>query len=104
MAIVRLLIEKDACICDIFVPPLLQDVDPETVDTVLTLCAEEVCLAFLGDAERLHWPLQLQTQTIRRSAISTCFAAFERREMGSSAGWMSLQKIAVYKPAETETR
>ena len=32
-------------------------VDPATVDTVITLCAEEVCPAFLGDARRLHWPL-----------------------------------------------
>lgn len=34
------------------------DVDPATVDLVITLCAEEVCPAFLGDARRLHWPLQ----------------------------------------------
>jgi arsenate reductase len=35
----------------------VQDVDPETVDTVITLCAEEVCPAFLGDAKRYHWPI-----------------------------------------------
>ena len=34
------------------------DVDPNSVDLVITLCAEEVCPAFLGDAQRLHWPLQ----------------------------------------------
>ena len=27
------------------------------VDAVVTLCAEEVCPAFLGRAERLHWPI-----------------------------------------------
>ena len=32
-------------------------IDPATVDTVITLCAEEVCPAFLGKARRLHWPL-----------------------------------------------
>ncbi len=32
-------------------------VDPARVGTVVTLCAEEVCPAFLGDARRLHWPL-----------------------------------------------
>ena len=32
-------------------------IDPNTVDLVITLCAEEVCPAFLGDARRLHWPL-----------------------------------------------
>ena len=36
----------------------VSDVDPAAVVTVITLCAEEVCPAFLGDAERLHWPLE----------------------------------------------
>lgn len=31
-------------------------VDP-AIDTVITLCAEEVCPTFLGGAERVHWPL-----------------------------------------------
>lgn len=33
------------------------EIDPATVDTVVTLCAEEVCPVFLGKAKRLHWPL-----------------------------------------------
>jgi arsenate reductase len=33
------------------------DIDPSTVDTVITLCAEEECPVFLGKAERIHWPL-----------------------------------------------
>ena len=32
-------------------------VDPDTVDVVVTLCADEVCPAFLGEARRIHWPL-----------------------------------------------
>ncbi len=32
-------------------------IDPASVDTVITLCAEEVCPVFLGGARRLHWPL-----------------------------------------------
>ncbi len=32
-------------------------IDPASVDTVITLCAEEVCPAFLGAARRLHWPI-----------------------------------------------
>lgn len=32
-------------------------IDPATVDTVVTLCAEEVCPAFLGAARRIHWPI-----------------------------------------------
>lgn len=33
------------------------EIDPATVDTVITLCAEEECPVFLGKAERLHWGL-----------------------------------------------
>ncbi len=36
----------------------VSDIDPTSVDLVITLCAQEVCPAFLGRAERLHWPLQ----------------------------------------------
>lgn len=32
------------------------DIDPATVETVITLCAEEECPVFLGKAERIHWP------------------------------------------------
>ncbi len=32
-------------------------IDPAAVGTVITLCAEEVCPAFLGAARRLHWPI-----------------------------------------------
>jgi len=32
-------------------------IDPASVDLVITLCADEVCPAFLGAAPRLHWPL-----------------------------------------------
>ena len=35
----------------------VQDIDPATVDLVVTLCAEEICPLFLGKAERLHWPI-----------------------------------------------
>lgn len=35
----------------------VQDIDPATVDLVITLCAEEVCPLFLGKAEKLHWPI-----------------------------------------------
>ena len=35
-----------------------ETIDPSTVDTVVTLCAEEVCPVFLGKARRLHWPIE----------------------------------------------
>ena len=36
----------------------VDSIDAHGVDLVVTLCAEEVCPAFLGRARRLHWPLQ----------------------------------------------
>jgi protein-tyrosine-phosphatase len=49
-------------------------ISPATVDTVITLCAEEVCPVFLGQATRLHWPIpdpaghesELYTQQLER--------------------------------------
>ena len=35
----------------------VQDIDPASVDLVITLCAEEVCPVFLGKARRFHWGL-----------------------------------------------
>jgi len=34
------------------------NIDPDSVDLVITLCAEEVCPVFLSRAPRLHWPLE----------------------------------------------
>lgn len=36
----------------------VETIDPESVDLVITLCAEEVCPVFLSGAQRMHWPLQ----------------------------------------------
>lgn len=36
----------------------VQSIDPNSVDLVITLCAEEVCPVFLGNVRRLHWPLR----------------------------------------------
>jgi arsenate reductase len=34
----------------------VESIDLESVDTVITLCAEEVCPVFLGKAKKHHWP------------------------------------------------
>lgn len=34
----------------------VSEIEPDSVDLVITLCAEEVCPVFLGRAERWHWP------------------------------------------------
>lgn len=36
---------------------LVDDVDACEVDTVVSLCAEEVCPVLLGKVRRLHWPI-----------------------------------------------
>ncbi|NIN72581.1 MAG: hypothetical protein GTO46_11810 [Gemmatimonadetes bacterium] len=35
----------------------IRETDGPRVDAVITLCAEEVCPAWLGESFRLHWPL-----------------------------------------------
>jgi protein-tyrosine-phosphatase/N-acetylglutamate synthase-like GNAT family acetyltransferase len=35
----------------------VETIDPSTVGTVITLCAEQVCPVFLGNVRRLHWPI-----------------------------------------------
>jgi arsenate reductase (thioredoxin) len=35
----------------------VSDIPPESVDAVITLCAEEECPVFLGKARRIHWGL-----------------------------------------------
>ncbi len=35
----------------------VDEIDRATVETVITLCSEEVCPVYLGAARRLHWPL-----------------------------------------------
>lgn len=34
----------------------VEEIDPASVDLVITLCAEEVCPVFPGRVKRLHWP------------------------------------------------
>jgi arsenate reductase len=53
-------------------------IDPSTVSTVVTLCAEEVCPAFLGSAQRLHWPIPdpaSSDPTLSREQMLTRFRA-----------------------------
>ena len=35
----------------------VEDINSSAVDTVITLCAEEVCPVFLGKVHRVHWPI-----------------------------------------------
>lgn len=51
-------------------------IDPAGVHTVITLCAEEVCPAFLGAAQRLHWPIPDPASEHARLPRETMLARF----------------------------
>ncbi|HWQ07473.1 MAG TPA: rhodanese-like domain-containing protein [Holophaga sp.] len=65
-------------------------IDPASFGVVITLCAEEVCPALLGNVDRLHWPLPdpadpslgqddlLERFRGTREAISRLLKAFAR--------------------------
>ena len=74
------------------------DIDPTTVDLVITLCAEEVCPAFLGKAERLHWPIPdpasedpaVSPEDLRSRFRATRDAIRGRLEgLGRKRGWIA---------------
>jgi len=53
-------------------------IDRASVDTVITLCAEEVCPVFLGQVRQLHWPIAdpaSDDPSITRDAFLTRFRA-----------------------------
>ncbi len=71
-------------------------IDPASVDTVVTLCAEEVCPLVLGQMRRLHWPIpdpssadasisrdeMLQRFRAARDAIRSKLEDFAAKELG----------------------
>lgn len=74
------------------------DIDPASVDLVITLCAEEVCPAFLGRAERLHWPIPdpasddpaLTSEDLRtRFRVARDEIARRLEALGRDRGWTS---------------
>lgn len=76
----------------------VQDIDPWTVDLVITLCADEVCPVFLGKAERLHWPITDPASgdpTLSPEVMGTRFRAardeIRRRleALGRNRGWIT---------------
>jgi arsenate reductase len=60
-------------------------IDPTSIDTVITLCAEEVCPVFLGKARRLHWPIQdpaSNDPTLSRDEMLTRFRSAREEIQG----------------------
>ena len=68
-------------------------IDPETVDLVITLCAEEVCPLWPGRIERLHWPLPdpAAAGADRLRRFRETRDEIERRliELGRERGWLA---------------
>ncbi len=42
----------------------IEAIDNNSVDTVITLCADEICPAFFGNVHRIHWGLPDPTNDI----------------------------------------
>jgi arsenate reductase len=62
----------------------ISEIPKESVTTVITLCAEEVCPAWLTPAERLHWPLEDPAavrgdEAMRRAAFRRVRHAIQQR-------------------------
>ena len=36
----------------------IDEIPPDRIETVITLCGEEVCPVFPGNVERFHWPFE----------------------------------------------
>lgn len=56
----------------------VEAIDTESVGTVITLCAEAACPAFLGTARRLHWPIvdpAPEDASLSRDAVLARFRA-----------------------------
>ena len=63
----------------------VQTIDPASVGTVITLCAEEVCPLFLGPARRLHWPIPdpaTKDSSLPRDEMLTRFRAARNQIQG----------------------
>lgn len=68
-------------------------IDPSGVDTVITLCAEEVCPVWPGPIERLHWPLPdpaAASGPERSAKFRATRDEIERRliQLGRERGWI----------------
>ena len=54
----------------------IDEIDPASVATVITLCAEEVCPLWPGKVTRLHWPLADPASTDPEMPTDTLLARF----------------------------
>lgn len=71
----------------------VETIDPEGIDVVITLCAEEVCPVWPGRIEHLHWPLPDPAGALvgRRNRFRETRDDLERRltALGRERGWIA---------------
>ena len=70
----------------------VETIDPAAVDTVITLCAEEVCPVFLGQARRLHWPIPdpaSEDPRLPREEMLTRFRTARCGSSGTCGTWLT---------------
>jgi protein-tyrosine-phosphatase/N-acetylglutamate synthase-like GNAT family acetyltransferase len=77
----------------------VSDVDPATVDLVITLCAEAVCPAFLGQARRRHWPIPDPASTDASLGREDMLARFRRARDTIRGKLQALQRELQETPA-----
>ena len=67
----------------------VEQIVPSSVDTVITLCAEEVCPVFFGTVTRLHWPIAdpATSEALPREALLARFRAARDELEARLTGW-----------------
>jgi arsenate reductase len=76
----------------------VDEIDPATVGTVITLCAEEVCPVVLGAARRLHWPIPdpaSDDPALDRAAMLARFRAARDELRARLAAFAAAEGLAV---------
>ncbi|HEY0250477.1 MAG TPA: arsenate reductase ArsC [Kofleriaceae bacterium] len=71
----------------------VETIEPSSVGTVITLCAEEVCPVFLGHVERIHWPIADPASSDASLSRDQMLARFRaaRDELRSRIGSLPVQ-------------
>ena len=78
-------------------------IDPPSVDTVITLCAEQVCPVFPGKVQRLHWPIADPTAKDPRSAMASASLSSGSPVIRSKRGLRCWPPCVMCRPAPSRS-
>ena len=75
----------------------VDDIVPEGIDTVITLCTEEVCPVFFGSVRRLHWaiPDPASSEPLSREEMLVRFRT-ARDEIEKGLGRQAIADLIAY--------